>query len=86
MQLLMRPSGYTLWLTSQDTCAWAHKPGAVWPASKLSGLRLQVFVDETGLVSYTTDEPCICVPDHELAACVADHLPAVCREFWPVCR
>lgn len=84
MQLLMRPYGYTLLLSAQDTRDWAHKPGAVWPASKLSGLRLQVFADETGLVSYATDEPWTDVPYHEITACVADFLPAVCREFWPV--
>jgi hypothetical protein len=40
--------GTTLWLSADDTYEWAHRPGASWPCSTLSGKRLVVVFDASG--------------------------------------
>jgi hypothetical protein len=78
--------GYTLWLSANDTYNWAHKPGAAWPCSALSGKRFVACVDSNGLCDFIVngrsdfDE----VSGDELSACIADHLPADLRHLWPV--
>lgn len=39
-----------LWLSASDTYNWAHKTGAGWPCSYLSGKRLFAEFDAGGLV------------------------------------
>ena len=78
-------NSYTLWLSATDTYNWAHKPGAHWPCSDLSGHRACVCVDSNGLCDLTIDgkydQDC---SGNELSAIVADHLPASYRHLWPV--
>jgi hypothetical protein len=48
--------GTKLWLSANDTYAWAHKPGAAWPCSQLSGRRLFAEFDRRGdLVDMSID-------------------------------
>lgn len=69
--------GSKLWLSASDTYSWAHKPGAAWPCSFLSGRRLFAEFDSRGdLVDLSIDggrgdQDC---PSHELDAIVADYL------------
>jgi len=37
-----------LWLTENDTLAWASRPGASWPCSTLAGRRLWAKWDAKG--------------------------------------
>lgn len=42
-------TGYVkLWLSASDTYEWAHRPGASWPCSTLSGKRLFAEFDSRG--------------------------------------
>ena len=67
-------SGVRLWLSANDTYCWAHRPGARWPCSELSGKCLFVEYDQGGLVDLTIDSRLGDCPDHELTAIVSDHL------------
>jgi len=82
-----KPRGYTLWLTAAETERWAHKPGAVWPCSTLSGRSVRVDIDSNGLYGLAIGGPRSDDPDlgagGELEALVADHLPAALRHLWP---
>ena len=73
--------GYTMFANPGDTAAWARRPGSAWPNSTLAGHRLTVCVDLNGLAEIEDG------PDgldaHELAAFVADHIPADLRHLWP---
>ncbi len=40
--------GVKLWLSADDTYNWAHKRGASWPCSQLSGKRLFAEFDSRG--------------------------------------
>lgn len=44
-----------LWLSANDTYDWAHKLGASWPCSQLSGHRLFAEFDDGDLVDFTID-------------------------------
>jgi hypothetical protein len=45
-----------LWLSANDTYSWAHKPGASWPCSFLSGRRVVAEFDRHGdLVDLSID-------------------------------
>jgi hypothetical protein len=85
MRIVKSESGYRMWLSANDTYAWAHKPGTSWPGSDLSGRRAVVTVDSNGLCDLSIDgrNTGNDVSGDELSACVADHLPADCRQFWP---
>jgi hypothetical protein len=67
-------SGAKLWLSANDTYCWAHRPGACWPCSELSGNRLFVEYDRGGLVDLTINGRIGDCPAHELTAIVSDHL------------
>ena len=48
--------GTQLWLSADDTYRWAHRPGAHWPGSDLSGHRVYVELDRNGdLLDVTVD-------------------------------
>ena len=72
-----------MWLTANDTHKWAHRAGNAWPCSQLSGKRVFVIVDENGLLDFTLNGKPADVDGNELSACIADHLPAKLRQFWP---
>jgi hypothetical protein len=89
MRLIRGTNGYTLWLSANDTNAWASKPGAAWPCSDLSGRRVVVTVDSNGLCGLVIDGKhdydYDCDSDSaELCAIVSDHLPKALRALWPV--
>ena len=48
-------NGFTIWLSRRDTYNWAHRSGAVWPGSYLSGRRLVAQYDRGGLCDLTID-------------------------------
>ncbi len=80
-----RPTGYTVWLSSRETYEWAHRAGAAWPNSVLSDHRVMVEVDSNGLCGVAVDGDGVPRDDIgcQLAAMVADHLPAALRHLWP---
>ena len=48
--------GTQLWLSAKDTYNWAHKSGASWPCSVLSGHRLYAQFDKgNDLIDVTID-------------------------------
>lgn len=68
--------GTKLWLSADETYGWAHRPGASWPGSTLSGRRLFVEFDARGdLVDFAlngrSDAEC---DAHELSALTSDFL------------
>lgn len=71
--------GYTLWLSSSDTYAWAR----AWPCSTLAGDRLAICVDQNGLYALYVNGRSGDVDGHELDAIVADFLPEQYRPLWP---
>ena len=85
MRISKRDNGYVMWLSARDTHAWANKPGAVWPCSKLAGHRLMVEVDRNGLFGLTFDghEENVGLSESELIAIVTDHLPKGLKHLWP---
>jgi len=75
---------YHLSLSADETYEWAHRPNNVWPCSQLSGHRLWVAVDQSGLHDMTIDGKYgVDIDSDELCACVADHLPDDCKNLWP---
>lgn len=73
-------SGYlTVRLSANDTYAWAHKPGAAWPCSQLSGRRVRAKFDPRGdLVAVVIDggRGEQDVDGNELNACILDFVRA----------
>jgi len=52
MRTQITPSSIKLWLSASDTYNWAHKSGAYWPCSEISGKRLFAEFDHNGLVDF----------------------------------
>ena len=76
--------GYRMALSTDDTYRWARRPGAAWLGSTLSGERCALMVDRNGLCDLTVNgRDDTDVDSNELAAIVADHLPADLRHLWP---
>ena len=44
-----------VWASARDTYDWAHKPGAAWPCSTLSGHRFYAEFQGGDLVDLTVD-------------------------------
>lgn len=63
-----------LWLSANDTYAWANRPGAAWPCSFLAGKRLFAEFDDGDLVDYAVDGKCGEVPVDEFNAITSDFL------------
>jgi hypothetical protein len=64
----------TIWLSAKDTYDWAHRPGAAWPCSTLSGHRLRATIQDDDLVDLTVDgRNDYEVDGGELDAILADH-------------
>ncbi|KKN72375.1 hypothetical protein LCGC14_0410860, partial [marine sediment metagenome] len=58
-----------LWLSAKNTYGWAHRPGAVWPCSTLSGHRLFVeFAQNGDLVDFAVDGVTRDIPADEFNA------------------
>ena len=63
-----------LWLSANDTYDWAHKPGAAWPCSVLSGHRLFAEFNDSDLVDMTIDGRSKDCPADEFNAITSDFL------------
>lgn len=78
MRLKQTEHGTKLWLSANDTHAWATRPGASWPCSQLNNRRLFVEFDRRGdLVDISLgggrgDQDC---DANEFNALISDHLP-----------
>lgn len=82
-----KSNGYVMKLSANDTYQWAHRVGASWPCSTLSGNRLVVIVDSNGLCDLTVNGKTDCDLDgNELDAIVSDHLPDNHKHLWPTWR
>ena len=56
MRINKTDNGTRLWLSANDTYDWAHKSGASWPCSELSGHRLYAEFDkDNNLIDITID-------------------------------
>lgn len=55
MRVLDNGNSVTLWASARDTYDWAHKPGAAWPCSTLSGRRFVAVFDSNGLCDLSLD-------------------------------
>lgn len=65
----------TLWLSANDTYNWAHRSGAKWPCSILSGYRLRAqFDEEQNLIDVTIDGQNRYCPADEFNAIVTDFM------------
>jgi hypothetical protein len=62
----------TLWASADDTYRWAHRSGASWPCSTLSGNRLRVELQDGDLVGLTVNGRDGDLDGHELDAFLAD--------------
>ncbi len=63
-----------LWLSANDTYNWAHKSGASWPCSVLSGHRLYAQFSPSGdLIDMTIDG--------RLKDCPIDEFNAITSDF-----
>ncbi len=75
MRIKKSDQGTQLWLSANDTYNWAHKPGASWPCSALSGHRLYAEFDkDNDLIDMAIDGRCKDCPVNELNAIVADFI------------
>jgi hypothetical protein len=74
------PTGYTIWLSADDTERWA---GERWPCSELAGNRLVACVDANGLCDLAVNGQDADPDNTELEAMVSDHLPKPLRHLWP---
>ena len=61
-----------MWASARDTHEWAHKSGASWPCSELSGHRFVAEFDGGGLVDFSLDGRDADVSADELSAIVSD--------------
>lgn len=90
MRIQRSEHGTKIWLSANDTYNWAHKPGAAWPCSDLSGRRVFAeFAKNGDLVDLSIDggrgdQDC---SSNELDAIMADHLGSAHPEptSWPGC-
>ena len=75
----------TLWASAADTYDWAHRSGAAWPGSTLSGDRFCATFDTNGLLDLTVNgRDAGDVDSHELSAICADLLSERIGEDHPV--
>lgn len=75
MKVQISNDNIKLWLSTDDTYDWAHKPGTSWPCSKLAGKRLFAEFDANGLVDYRVNGRYgIYIPSDEFNAITSDSL------------
>ena len=78
MRLKTNNGTIKLWLSSNDTYDWSHKPGAAWPCSKLSNKRLFIEIQNDNLIEILVNNRVPgerVIDDHsELYALVSDKL------------
>lgn len=69
---IMRMTEDAIWLSARDTYEWAHRTGASWPCSTLSGHRVFAAFDSNGLCDLTIDGKDGDCDAHELSAIISD--------------
>lgn len=75
MRVKETPSSLKLWLSAHDTYNWAHRAGASWPCSELSGHRVFAEFDANGdLVDMAIDGRTLDCDANEFNACTSDFL------------
>lgn len=74
MKIQLFDHGVRLWLSANDTCRWAHRPGQYWTCSELLGKRLFVEFDRGGLADLAVNGRSGDCSNNELSAIVSDHL------------
>ena len=75
MRIEKSEQGTQLWLSANDTYNWAHKSGASWPCSVLSGHRLRAQFDkDNDLIDVTIDGGSKDCPADEFNAITSDFL------------
>ena len=74
MRIKKSKQGIQLWLSANDTYNWAHKSGASWPCSVLSGHRLYAEFINFDLVDMTIDGKRKDCPADEFNAITSDFL------------
>ena len=87
MRIKGNDSGYTMWLSKNDTYYWAdgQTTGDRWPCSTVCNKSIRVDVDSNGLCDIAVngkmgDD----IDGVELDAIVSDHLPKEQCHLWPV--
>ena len=54
-RIKIHDNGVQVWLSANDTYAWAHRSGSAWPCSELSDHRVFAEFDDNGLLDMTID-------------------------------
>jgi hypothetical protein len=74
MRVRINGSNAKLWLSADDTYRWAHKAGAAWPCSVLSGHRLFAEFDGDDLIDMAIDGKRADCPADEFNAITSDYM------------
>lgn len=78
MRLQDSGNAVTLWVSARDTYDWAHRIGAAWPCSTLSGKRFVATFDTNGLLDLTVNgrypSESLDIDGNELSAICSDLL------------
>ena len=85
MRIKSNDSGFTMWLSANDTYKWATNPNNRWPCSTMSDHRFVIVVDSNGLCDFSRDgqDDTGQTDGNELSAIVGDFLPKHLDGFWP---
>ena len=67
----------SIWASANDTYNWAHKPGASWPCSQLSGNRFYAQFQHGDLVEFTLNGKDGDIDSTEFNAFIQDHLGSI---------
>jgi hypothetical protein len=87
MRVKIHDSSIGLWASSSDTYDWAHKIGAEWPCSTLSGKRFFAAFDSNGLCDLSVNGQAsdkFDIDSNELSAICSDLLSAKLDHSHPV--
>lgn len=84
-RVVIHDSAVLLWASANDTYDWAHRPGASWPCSTLSGHRFFAAFDGNGLCDLTVDgrDAPDDIDGHEFSALCSDLLVEKLPEDHP---
>jgi hypothetical protein len=79
VRVITTKTGVSLRMDREDTYAWAHREGAAWSCSRLSGKRFRADFDRNGLCDLWVGDGYAGkangdIPADEFNAIVADHL------------
>ena len=84
MKIQISNNNVKLWLSAHETYKWAHRPGASWPCSELSGKRLFAEFDANGLADYRVNgRDSVDISADEFNAITSDFLRPKLQENHP---